>query len=68
MCAEIRWDQGRMTCSGKHAFSREVAYGLFADRKQFAFTEVEQREIGQLGRRLMTSWKPTPRAPAKTKD
>jgi len=43
---------GSMTCSGKHAFSSEVGYGLFAERKQFAFTEVEQREIGQLGRRM----------------
>src|SRR3974377_24403 len=43
---------GRMACSGKHAFSSEVGYGLFAERKQFAFTEVEQREIGQLGRRM----------------
>ena len=34
----------------EHAFSGEAAYGLFADRKQFAFTEVEQCEIGQLGR------------------
>src|SRR6516164_3903498 len=36
----------------EHAFSGEAAYGLFADRKQFAFTEIEQREIGQLGRRM----------------
>src|SRR5215471_16648465 len=36
----------------EHTFSSEVAYGLFPDRLQFAFTEVEQREIGQLGRRM----------------
>jgi CRP/FNR family transcriptional regulator len=34
----------------EHASSGE--YGVFAERKQFALTEVEQREIVQLGRRI----------------
>jgi CRP/FNR family transcriptional regulator, anaerobic regulatory protein len=32
--------------------SREFASAFFGSRKQFALTEVEQREIGQLGRRI----------------